>query len=184
MPTLPKKTEQILQAHAGLIHSVVMVYHNRNLMPELESVLNTTAANGWTELVSAVRQVLAGHRDTSVLNGLDEEDRVIVEAILRGLQDPATLPDPSKQPDPTMAAPGLALMIDAASKGNIQALQLVAHMAEQMNRTGGDMARLGGVINRLINGERDPQVLCRNMGAKGEGLLLSILEELGKLNAH
>lgn len=184
MPTLPKKQEQIVQAHAGLIHSVVMVCHNRNLLPELESVLKTTAANGWTSLVAAVRKVLAGRRDTDVLAGLDEEDKVIVEAILRGLHDPSSLPDPGKQPDPAMAAPGLALMIDAASKGNIDALQLVAHMAEQMTRVGGDMARMGGTINRLINGERHADELCRGMGAKGRNLVRSILEELGKLNAH
>jgi hypothetical protein len=184
MPSLPKKEEQIVQAHAGLIHSVVMVCHNRNLLPELESVLQTTAANGWTALVSAVRKVLAGRRDHDLLSGLDEDDKVIIEAILRGLQDPSSLPDPGKQPDPVMAAPGLALMIDAASKGNIDALQLVAHMAEQMTRVGGDMARLGGTVNRLINGERQADELCRGMGLKGRSLVRSILEELGKLNAH
>ncbi len=183
-PSLPKKEEQIVQAHAGLIHSVVMVCHNRNLLPELESVLQTTAANGWTALVSAVRKVLAGRRDHGVLTGLDEDDKVIIEAILRGLHDPSSLPDPGKQPDPVMAAPGLALMIDAASKGNIDALQLVAHMAEQMMRVGGDMARMGGTVNRLINGERHADELCRGMGVKGQSLVRSILEELGKLNAH
>lgn len=184
MPNLSARTEQIIQAHAGLINRVVMACHNGMLMPELESILQTTAANGWTDLVAAVRQVLSGRRDTGLLRGLDEEDRVIVEAILRGLQDPASLPDANKQADPAMAAPGLAFMVDAAAKGNVQALQLVAHMAEQMTQVGGEMSRLGGIINRLIQGERNATVLCRGMGANAQQLVLSILEELGKLNAH
>lgn len=184
MPNLPPKNQQIIQAHAGLIHHVVKACNNRLLVPELEPMLQATAANGWTELVSAVRQVLSGRRDTGLLRGLDEEDRVIVEAILRGLQDPATLPSTAKEADPAMAAPGLAFMIDAANKGNVQALQLIAHMAEQMTRAGGDMSRLGGVVNRLIEGERDSTILARGMSARGRQLILSILEELAKLNAH
>ena len=184
MPNLPSHTEQIIQAHAGLICRVVMACNNRMLVPELEPILQTTAANGWIDLVATVRQVLSGRRDPGLLRGLDDEDRVIVEAILRGLQDPATLPDPNRQADPTMAAPGLAFMIDAATKGNVQALQLVANMAEQMTRVGGDMSRLGAIVNRLVRGERTATLLCSGMGANAQQLILSVLEELGKLNAH
>ena len=35
-----------------------------------------------------------------------------------GLQNPASLPDVEQQADPTMAAPGLATMINAASRGD------------------------------------------------------------------
>jgi hypothetical protein len=53
-------------------------------------------------------------------------------------------------------------------------------MAEQMSRVGGPMARLAAVIRPLINGERDPHALCRNMDEKSEQMVLAILEELKK----
>jgi hypothetical protein len=57
-------------------------------------------------------------------------------------------------------------------------------MAEQMTRVGGDMARLGAIMKRLVDGERDAEPLCRGMGAQGESLVVTILEELGRLEAH
>jgi hypothetical protein len=57
-------------------------------------------------------------------------------------------------------------------------------MAEQMVRAGGDMARLGGIMRRLVNGERDFEVLSKGMGALGRTLLLDILSELGKSAIH
>jgi len=184
MPELPDKTQQIIEAHANLIHRVVMACHNRELVREIEPVLKMSAENGWTELVAAIRQVLSGRRDVGVLQGLDEEDTVIVEAILRGIQNPSTLPDPSAKPDPAMAAPGLASMIRAAASGDHEALLLVAHMADQMSKVGGDMARIAAVIRPLINGERDADKLCKGMSAHAKQLVLLILEELAKAQAH
>jgi hypothetical protein len=57
-------------------------------------------------------------------------------------------------------------------------------MAEQMSQVGGDMARLAALIRPLINGERDPEKLCRGMSASAQKLVLLILEELGKLRPH
>jgi len=181
----PDREQQIIQVHAGLIVNVVQATHNRELMPQLEGVLKASEENGWHDLVAAIRRVLEGERDPSrLLTGLDEEDSTIVQAILRGLQDPNSLPDPNAEPDPGMAAPGLAAMVQRASRGDTEALQLLAQMAEQMTNVGGDMGRLGGIMRRLVEGERDPEVLTRGMGAQGEQLVHSILEELGKLEAH
>jgi hypothetical protein len=94
------------------------------------------------------------------------------------------LPDPRARPDPALAAPGLAHMIQAAATGNVQALTLISNMAEQMSNVGGGMAQLAGIIRPLINGERDPDRLCKGMDAKGERLLLDILGELGRLEVH
>ena len=46
------------------------------------------------------------------------------------------------------------------------------------------MARLGGIMKRLVDGERDPEVLTKGMGAQGESLILSLLDELARLEAH
>ncbi len=143
--------------------------------------MRAAADNGWTELIDVIRRIMAGRRDMELLNPLDEEDRVIAQAILLGLQDPSTLPDPNTKPDPTMAAPGLASMIHAAASGNAQALQLIANMAEQMSRAGGSMAKLAAVIRPMINGERDPEKLCSKMDSRTEEIVLGILRELQRL---
>ena len=57
-------------------------------------------------------------------------------------------------------------------------------MAEQMSTVGGQMARLAGVIRPMIQGERDPDKLTQGMDSQGERLVLDILSELGKLEAH
>lgn len=184
MANLPEREQQILLAHAGLIQRVVMAAQQSELQPSLEPILKASEENGWTTLVAAIRRILGGERDARILAGLDEEDRVITEAILRGLHDPASLQALSGAPDPSMAAGGLAGMIDAAAKGDVEALQLLGNMAEQMNGVGGDMARLGGILRRMINGERDPERLSQGMGPQGEQLVTSILNELGKLRVH
>jgi hypothetical protein len=75
-------------------------------------------------------------------------------------------------------------MISAAARGDVQALSALANMAEQMVRVGGDMGRLGGIMRRLVDGERDADLLCRGMGPLGRSLVLDILDELGRLGRH
>lgn len=184
MVSIPDKNRQIVLAHAGLIRGVVMACQNRDHRLGLETALEAATAHGWTALVGAIRRILAGERDSRVLAGLDEEDQIIAAAILRGLQDPGSLPEPDAAPDPGLAAPGLAAMIHAASSGDVAALSVLADMGEQMLRAGGDMARLSAILRRLVNGERDPDVLGRGMATRGTQLLLLLLEELSRLQQH
>jgi phage I-like protein len=184
MSKLPDKTKQIQLAHAGLIRAVVMACSNREQESQLNQLLRAAESNGWVQLVGAIRSILKGNRSESLLAQLDDEDRVIVEAILAGLQNPETLPDPQARPDEALAAPGLAAMIHAAGKGDASALQLLGSMAEQMLRAGGDMARLSGILRRLVNGERDSAGLVRGMSARGIQLVHSLLEELVRLDTH
>ena len=177
-------TEQILQSHSGLIHRVVMYCNNPGSVPDMEQVLQQAEQNDWQQLVTAIRAIMAGSREESVLLGLDDEDRVIVEAILRGLQDPATLPDLKADFDSSMAAPGIAGLVHAARGGNLQALQIVGNMAKQMLAAGGDMGILAGRIRPLVEGERDADKLTGKMGEKGQKLMLDIIEELLKLEAN
>ena len=88
----PEKNEQILQTHASLILAVVQTISNPELKPHLDQVLQQSAQNGWQDLVNIINKIVAGNRDQSLVNGLDEEDAVIVDSILRGLQNPETLP--------------------------------------------------------------------------------------------
>lgn len=180
----PDKKQQLLTAHAAFICQVVEFSQNRDRHTEFEQLMQSAEQHGWQALVGAIREIAKGRRDDGVYLGLDDEDRVIAEAILKGLQDPATLPDPNQQPDAGMAAPGLAGLIHAAATGNAQALVIVGHMAEQMQKAGGDMALVAGRIRQLIDGERDPDKLCKGAGPRAEALITDILSELGKLAAH
>jgi hypothetical protein len=176
----PDKQQQIIQTHAGLILGVVQCIHNSDLRPQMEQALVVSEQNGWDKLVAAIRKILNGSRDQSILNGLDDEDTVIVTAILRGLQDPTTLPRPEEQPDATLAAPMLANLINDARRGDHNAVIMLGGMAEQMSMAGGDMASVGAILKDLIDGERDVD----KGGPQGESLIVQILAELGKLEVH
>lgn len=182
MAKLPEKTRQIAQVHAQLINSVVMACQNKALLPQLEPVLQSSAQNGWVGLVARIRKILAGSRDTNLLIGLDEEDAGITLAILVGLQDPTQLPKMDTPAEAEFAAPGLAQMIAAASKGDAGALSVLGDMAEQMVAANGDLRALGGMIGTMVNGERDLKILTKNMDEKGIKLIEGLLEELAKLN--
>ena len=43
------------------------------------------------------------------------------------------------------------------------------------------MARLSGILRRLMNGEHDPDILCRGMSPRGTQLVLSLIEELARV---
>jgi hypothetical protein len=184
MATLPVKEQQIIEAHTGLIHRVVMGCQNRQRVPDLDDILKQAEQNGWLQLVAAIRKILAGSRDPSVLGGLDDEDAVIVQSILRGLQNPETLPDLTEGVNGAMAAPGIAAMVNGARRGNLETLQLLGSMAQQMLQAGGDMARLAAILRPLVQGERDADKLTAGMSADGRKLVVAILEELALLDSH
>ena len=180
----PEKQQQILQTHASLVIAVVQTIHQPELKPQLDQVLQQSTQNGWENLVKIINKIVAGSREQSLLNNLDEEDIVIVDSILRGIQDPATLPQVEQQGDATQAGPMMARLIDEARRGDHNALSLLGTMAEQMSAAGGDMANLAAVLKDMIDGERDVDKLCTRMGPQGESLITQILSELAKLDTH
>ena len=184
MSDLPDPNQQILIAHTGLIHRVVMHCNNPGSVPDLEQVLQQAEANDWTQLVTAIRKIMSGTRDESIMLGLDDEDRVIVESILKGLQDPTTLPPLQTDIESGMAAPGIAGLIHASRSGNAQALHIVGNIAQQMLSAGGDMRILAGRLRPLMEGERDKDKLTEKMTDKGQKLMMDIIEELLKLEAN
>lgn len=180
----PEKKEQILQTHASLVIAVVQTIHQPALKPQLNQVLQQSEQNGWKSLVDVIKKIVAGSREQSLINGLDEEDAVIVDSILRGLQDPSTLPQVEQQGDASQAGPMMARLIDEARRGDHNALSLLGNMAEQMSAAGGDMANLGAVLKDMIDGERNVDKLCSRMGPQGESLVTQILSELAKRDTH
>ena len=184
MATIPAKYQHIIEAHTGLIHRVVIGCQNPGMVPDLEDILKQAEQNGWLQLVAAIRRILAGSRDSALLNSLDEEDQVIIGSILRGLQNPETLPDLGEAVSGAMAAPGIAAMVNGARTGNLETLQLLGSMAQQMLQAGGDMARLAAILRPLVQGERDADKLSQGMGVEGQKLVVAILGELAKLDTH
>ena len=180
----PGRDQQIIQTHAAFICQAVELIQQSTTSAELATLLQSARDNGWTALSDAIERIADGSREIHALGQLDDEDRVILDAILRGLQDPSTLPDPKQKADPAFAAPGLAQMISEAGRGNVQALTLISQMAEQMSKVGGDMARVAAAIRPMINGERDPDRLCARLDVRGQQLVLQILDELGKRDLH
>ena len=181
---LPPRQQQIIQSHAALIVLIAQAAHNAELHPQLETVLAATAKNGWVDLVKAIRSIMAGERSViTLLANLDEEDGTIIEAALRGIQDARTLPDPEQKAEASSAAPGIAHMVYMAAQGDAQSKIMLGGMADQMRVAGGDMARLSGIMKRLIDGERDLDILCKGMGDQGETLVKSIVAELERMAA-
>lgn len=184
MKRLPSAVEQLLQMHAPFLHAVVSAVRTPALAADLQAMLTEAEARGWGRMAAAVRQILAGRRDRALLDGLDDEDKAIVEAILLGIDHPATLPALDAKPDATAAAPGLAALIQAAARGDAQAGAVLANMAGEMRKAGGDMARLGAVLRRLVGGERDEASLACGMGPLGRKLLRDLIEQLGQPTLH
>ncbi len=176
--TLPDRSRQVIQTYAAFIHGVATACVQPLLLGPLQPMLARIEKQGWVNLAAALRLVIAGRRDSGVYIGLEDDERIIVEAILRGIQDPSTLPDPADKANPVAAAPGLAGMIRASANGNPAATSALADMAEQMVKAGGDMAKLGGHLYRMVNGERNIDMLTRGMGIKGRGLITQLLVEL------
>ena len=180
----PEKQQQITQFHAPLIVTVVNALGDDSMKPALEHILKASEENGWASLVASIRKIIKGDRDSSLLKGMDDEDSIIIDAILRGIQDPSSLPNPEQEADPSMAAPMIAQLVHDAAKADVNALSMLGTMAEQMSNTKGDMARFSTLIKPMVDGERDVDRLCDKIGPQGESLVVAILSELAKLETH
>ena len=178
MSDVPEREQQIIQIHAGFIVLIARAAVDSSLRQQAEYALQKASNNEWEKLVKVARKIIKGKRDESLTLGLDEEDSTVVKAILRGIQNPATLPDPEAEATGDQAAPGIAKLIYGAGTGNVEALQIVAGMAEQMSQAGGDMALLAAKVRPMIDGERDANKICDGMTDLGQSLVVNILKEL------
>lgn len=177
------ENNNIVTENAELIHRTVMAVAADEYVPELEKVLAQAESNGWTSLVGAIRKVLEGVRDLSQITDLDEEDRTIVSAVLRGIEDPSSLPDLTNVLDPAVAGPSMANMIHDAATGNSLAYEAIKTVGKQMIGTNDDFSRIPDILDTMVTGERREDVLCKGLGAAGTSLVQTILEELKKLES-
>ena len=175
------ENKDVINENVELIHRTVMAVAASEYIPDLEKILEKAELNGWTNLVAAIRGILEGERDISQLGTLDHEDSTIVSAILRGIDDPSSLPDLTHVIDPAVAAPSMAAMIHAAAGGNPEAKEAIEAIGRQMVGTNDDFSRIPQVVNRIVIGERRKEVLIEGLGSAGTSLIQAILDELEKL---
>ncbi|MGD1904217.1 MAG: tetratricopeptide repeat protein [Geitlerinemataceae cyanobacterium] len=85
-------TQHELKRFAPLIAGVVQAVDDAEAREQLLPTLEDMAQRGWTHLIAAIRQILNGERDAATLwDSLDMEDSMIIQTILQGIADPATL---------------------------------------------------------------------------------------------
>jgi hypothetical protein len=105
-PGIDKRASHQLERHLPLISRVVAAGNQPELRSQLDPVLEEMQRHGWGSLVASLRRIVDGERSANaLLDGLDEEDTLIISAVLIGLESPEAPrdlpgPSPSAQPDP------------------------------------------------------------------------------------
>ncbi len=175
----PDLEKQIIATHAGLIRACAQAAREGSA-DGVRDTLDQMAEDGWEALVATLDGLIAGEAGDT--DRLDEEDRVIVAAVQRGIEDPATLPDPDAAPDPAQAAPMIAAMVFEATRGEHEALEAVAAISASLENGAGDNP-LGERLIRMVEGERDHERLAEGIGGRQRQLLGNVLSELQSLEA-
>ena len=73
------------------------------------------------------------------------------------------------------------MLLSLLGMGMLGGAGLSARAAPEMQAVGGDMARLAARIRPLLQGERDADRLSAGMTVRGRALVVSIVEELSRL---
>lgn len=85
-------TAQDLRRYVPLIVGTLKALGDPDWVQAFSAALSEMEKHGWTNLVAAIRKLLAGERNADALCGpLDFEDAMIVETIVQALADPSTL---------------------------------------------------------------------------------------------
>ncbi len=180
----PDTTEEILQSHAGLIHRIVMHCNAPGSVPDIDQVLKFAEDNISNQLVTIIREIMSGKRKDAIPLELEEETRVIAEAIVKGLENPETLPVLETDINSEHAGIGIAGLIYAACTGNEQALRILMGTAKQMRQAGGDMDIMAQRIRQITEGERTKDKLTDGMEERGQKMVLEIIDELSRLEEN
>jgi len=181
----PENEEEILRSHEGLIKRVIIHCNNPGSVPDLEQILQMAEQNDWTDLVAVIRDIMSGNRDETLLSGLDDEERVIIEAILNSLkQGPISISGVRANYDSEHAGPGIASLIHASQAGDANAVEVFTNVTRQMAEEGGDLTVLASRLQLMLGGERNEETLCQQMDGKNLQLMQDILSELRNLETN
>lgn len=173
-----------LQERALLIHLAVEAVRVPASRAHLDTLLAQASENGWVALVGAIQKILTGERNLANLGALDDEDRKIILAILRGIEDRASLPDIASGLDIGKTAMEIGTLILAVRWGNEEAIKALSSLTTQMTAATGDIAQVGLVLRLLVSGERRLERLSYNMGETGTLIVREILAVLEKREVY
>jgi hypothetical protein len=174
--------EQLIQEHASLIVEVVEACDDEAKTAQLLENLVVAEQNGWGKLCGAIRMILDGAREREELGDMDVEDEAIAQAMLMGIADPATLPQPDGNANPMLAPEGLAGIIASAATGEENALQMLARMDTDLAESPiPELQQFGQTLRRLLNGERNADSLTLGLDERTASLIIAVLDELNKL---
>jgi hypothetical protein len=85
-------TAHEMKQHLPVIIGTLQAIHDPDTADEFRTALSHLEERGWTNLVAAIRRILAGERSEETLcEPLDLEDSMIIETILLAIADPTTL---------------------------------------------------------------------------------------------
>lgn len=173
--------KEVIQEHATLIHRVVRHCLEPDSVTDLEQILQLAEKNGWEKLTATIRSIMAGNRNTSLLHDLDDEENIIIEAILNGIKDKSTIPPIPVDLQSTHAAAGIASLIHASNQGETESLKIINDLTQQMLNTGDDYSIMAGGIRLMMEGKRDLGKLTESISEQHQNLISDILSELVKL---
>jgi hypothetical protein len=169
---------QIAHTHAELIRLAVAVRQDSDLAPALFELFHEMEEAGWNALVKAMIDFVNGKAVD--LAALDEEDRAILQAMQRGLEEPSFLAELEQDAAHQAAAP-LAALIYAATLGEREALETMAGLREAAD-TPAAIATSEALI-AIVEGARAADELTANLPEEQARLVRAVLEALAALEA-
>jgi len=156
----------VLRRAAPFVRAVVVAATDPAARMGVEPIFKARVEAGWTNLVEAARRILdRNERSIDILaDGLDIEDAIIVQAILQGIQDPASveaiLPDETEEEAVHRLLEDTMPLI-AGVVGVVLGVLPSVEIEHLFDTLGEDFAR---AIRRIVDsGERDPEVLCNRL---------------------
>jgi tetratricopeptide (TPR) repeat protein len=179
-----------------LVKRVVAAVVDPSKRPELEEALAGMAERGWTKLVEALRHTLDGERDAEELcEPLGGEDSMILQTVLRGIADPASLEEiPAAEPAVDDAqTTDLAQRLEkhlpmiaavAAAVGQPELGSQLDPVLQRMEQDG--WSNLVASLRRILHGERGPDALLGGLDEEDTlviGTILAGLENPETLHA-
>jgi hypothetical protein len=169
-PSAPALAE-LRRQWAPVVDAVIMVAQDgAPVPPDLAAFLDRMgASDDWRALVAVLRRILAGERDpAALLPGLDATDTVIAGEVLRGLgvdvdTPPLSGTGPGEGSQQAMGLEDLFDMVAQACQPNAppQLGEQLYGLTQQLARDPrlpAEIQALGRVLNRILCGEREPDL--------------------------
>lgn len=169
---------QIATTHAELIRLAIAVREDSDLAPTLFELFHDMEEAGWNALVKGMIDFVNG-QDID-LDGMDEEDRAILTAMQRGLEDKAWLAE-LEQDAAAQAAPALAALIFAATQGERDALEALAGLRDAADTP--TAVRTSEALIAIVEGAREADDLTARLPEEQTRLIRAVLDELATLEA-